>query len=190
MTGSASARRGAGKSAPQRGTLAVALYAALAFVAVPAGAVDPGSAAPDFTLPLYSDTAKPPATASLSTWKGSVVLVDFWASWCGPCRQSVPAYVKLREEFKAQKFEILAVNLDESDSDVAAFLKEHPMNYTVLRDAGGEVPKSYGLIGMPTSYLVDRDGIVRARHAGFKDADVDTLRKEIHGLLGTPTDAK
>ena len=157
------------------GLIAVALLS----IAAPTLAVEIGKPAPAFALTAISGGAP----VSLEQLKGKVVFVDFWASWCGPCRQSLPQYEKLRAELADQQFAIIAINLDEEVADATAFLKEHPVNYTILRDPAGDIPKAFGLVAMPTSYLIDRDRIVRAVHTGFDPADIDKLRVEIHALL-------
>ena len=155
------------------------ITAALLAIATPTLAVEIGKPAPAFALTAISGGT----SISLEQLKGKVVFVDFWASWCGPCRQSLPQYEKLRTELADKPFAIIAINLDEETADATAFLKQHPVNYTILRDPAGDVPKAFGLVGMPTSYLIDRDGIVRAVHTGFDPPDIDKLRVEIHALL-------
>ncbi len=168
---------GAARSLRRR-IAALSVAAAATLAAAPGFAVDPGATAPDFRLPqLGKDT-----TLHLADMRGKVVLVDFWASWCGPCRESLPQYQKLYTELSRSDFEIVAVNLDEELADAKKFLAAHPVTYPVVLDPAGEVPKAYDLIGMPTSYLVDRNGVVRLRNQSFKPQDIDTLRTAISKL--------
>jgi len=146
-----------------------------------ARAVDVGSPAPAFELPVFAQKDK---RMTLAEQRGKVVLLDFWASWCGPCRQSFPLYEKLRSEMPAADFTLVAIDLDEMTDGPAAFLYEHPVHYVSLADPEGDVAKAYGLRGMPSSFVIDRDGIVRAKHMGFKPQDIDELRKEILESIG------
>ena len=139
-----------------------------------------GNPAPGFELPVFGSESR---HVALDSVRGKVVLLDFWASWCGPCRQSFPLYEKLRGELPAQDFVLLAVNLDEMADGPTAFLYDHPVSYTLLADPTGDVARKFGLIGMPTSFVIDRDGVVRSRHTGFKPQDIDALRVEIRGLI-------
>jgi len=167
---------------PLRWIAAIVLFAG----AGAAFAVDIGDPAPTFNLPVLASGDR---HVGLDNLRGKVVLIDFWASWCGPCRQSLPLYEKLRSELPPADFQIVAVNLDEETADVTSFLEEHPVNYTILRDPPGNVAKAFGLRWMPSSYLLDRDGVVRLHNVGFKPADMNALRSEIHNLLGKPADA-
>jgi peroxiredoxin len=161
------------------------LAAALLATASAGATVGLGKAAPNFTLPPFTSSAP----VHLADYRGKVVLVDFWASWCSPCRQSLPLYDKLRRNFPATDFAILAVNLDEESADARTFLSEHPVEYTTLQDPQGDVAKAYGLKGMPSSYLIDRDGVVRQRHIGFEPKDIAALQREIAALVARPVHA-
>jgi len=140
-------------------------------------------AAKDFLLPLLGQ----PQQLSLSEQNGKVVYLDFWASWCGPCRQSLPLLNELRQDLHnngmSNDFEILAINLDDSAADGLSFLQQHPVDYPVLHDPAGSTSDDYGVRGMPTSYLIDRQGKLRAVHQGFKPADIDGIRSAIEQLL-------
>ncbi|MFT7108433.1 MAG: thiol-disulfide isomerase/thioredoxin [Psychrobacter glaciei] len=139
----------------------------------------PGQMAPNFKLPGI----KTGNLMSLKSHRGKVVYLDFWASWCGPCRQSLPLLNELRNEFRKKGFEVIAVNLDEDKADAKAFLKQFPVNYPVLLDPNGKVPQKYDVPGMPTSYLIDRSGKIRQVHVGFKKQDIHSIRKQVKSLL-------
>ena len=150
-------------------------------------ALDVGTPAPAFDLPVFGQSQR---HVALSQQHGKIVLLDFWASWCGPCRQSFPLYEKLRTELPARDFTLLAINLDEMAEGPTAFLYDHPVHYTLLADPVGNIAKLYGLRGMPSSFVIDRDGVIRARHTGFKPQDIDVVRKEIRDLIQKPDGEK
>jgi len=165
---------------------AIAMLAAAMLLAAGIGhAVGVGERAPDFRLPQLGKDA----SLGLADLHGKIVFVDFWASWCSPCREAMPQYEKLRASLPGDGFAILAVNVDETRADAEKFLAAHPVGYAIVLDPAGEVPKAYGLVGMPTSYLIDRNGVVRWRGQGFKSADIDTLRQEIDKLAKEPVHA-
>jgi thiol-disulfide isomerase/thioredoxin len=145
-----------------------------------AAGVTVGQPAPAVSLPSLSATGE----MTLESLRGKVVYLDFWASWCGPCRISFPQLEQLRGELGADGFEVLAVNVDENQADAKRFLEEVPVSYPVLHDGNGATPQTYGLLGMPTGYLIDRQGIVREIHQGFRKSDGDKLRTAIVALLG------
>lgn len=115
--------------------------------------------------------------------KGKVVLVDIWGSDCPPCRLAMPKmngiYLKLRD----QKFSILGINVDESDDDVRYFLEEYKIDYPLLDDRRHQFVKHLGIEIMPTSFLVDSQGVVRYIHKGFRSGDAALLEKQIELLL-------
>jgi len=140
-------------------------------------AVEPGTKAPDFELPGSQGTVK------LSPTAGSVVYVDFWASWCGPCRQSFSWMNSMQEKYRAQGLQIIGVNLDAKNEDAKKFLAQIPATFTVAFDSKGLTPRAYGVKGMPTSFLIGRDGKIISRHLGFKEADRENLEKQIKAAL-------
>lgn len=147
---------------------------------VQAAGVAVGQVAPVVRLPALSQVGE----VTLESLRGKVVYLDFWASWCGPCRVSFPLLEQLREELAPDGFEVLAINVDEVESDARQFLSEIPVSYPVVRDAQGITPQTFGILGMPTGYLIDRQGVVREIHQGFRKSDGVKLRTEIIELLG------
>ena len=145
-----------------------------------AWSLEAGTAAPDLTLPGLKDAV------SLAQLKGKVVYVDFWASWCGPCKKSFPFMNELKAKYGAQGFEVLAVNLDAKRGDADKFLTEVPAQFTVAFDTNGESARRFEIKGMPSSYLVGRDGKIAAAHKGFHEEDRKELESRIVQVLGTP----
>jgi len=122
-------------------------------------------------------------TVRLNDYKGKVVLIDFWASWCPPCKASFPALDAIRREYQAKGLEVLAVNLDERRHDADAFLAAHPHSLTVLYDPKGVSPQAFAVKGMPSSFLIDRAGNIRFTHMGYSGNVDDAYRQEIAQLL-------
>jgi cytochrome c biogenesis protein CcmG/thiol:disulfide interchange protein DsbE len=124
------------------------------------------------------------STVKTTDLRGSVVLLDVWASWCGPCKSSFPALDSLYQEFHPEGLEVLAVNVDERPQDAARFLSGRKHQMTVILDPRGRVPEALGASGMPSSFLIDRRGVVRFRHEGFTPQTLESYRREIDILLG------
>ncbi len=114
---------------------------------------------------------------------GKVVLVDFWATWCEPCKVALPLYRKLYGELRDRGFEVVAVSVDDGDEAVRAFLAREPLPFPVLRDPGGTLAESLSVAEMPTSFVLGRDGRVRARHDGFDSGVEPALRRQLEALL-------
>jgi thiol-disulfide isomerase/thioredoxin len=152
----------------------------LLLAAPAAAAVEAGAPAPAFSAtPLAGGE---PVT--LQSLHGKVVYLDFWASWCGPCRLSLPWMEQLRKDFGAGGLEVVAVNVDETPADGIAFLKRHAVGYAVIGDAGGDIAELYDVRDMPSSYLIDRDGTVRLVHRGFSLRGAAKLREQVARLVG------
>jgi len=143
---------------------AVLVSTACLFVA-PSMAAESGSIAPAFEVSGINGTVK------LSAYRGKLVYLDFWASWCGPCKRSFLWMNQLQDRFGAQGLQVLAMNLDAKHADAIGFLSATSANFSVGFDPTGAVASSYGIMGMPSSVLIGPDGKVVAMHAGFNEAD-------------------
>jgi len=138
----------------------------------PAPAPVAGAPAPDFTL---KDLSGKPVT--LSNLKGQVVLINFWATWCGPCLVEMPLIQRRYKALKDQGFTVLAVNFDEPIADVSAFARSLNLTFTVLLDPGGVIDDLYHMRGYPSSFIVDRSGMIKQVHIGLLD------EKQLDGYL-------
>jgi cytochrome c biogenesis protein CcmG/thiol:disulfide interchange protein DsbE len=118
-------------------------------------------------------------TVSLDALRGKVVLVDFWASWCGPCRQSFPWLGKVAQRYGAKGLVVVAIDLDKDRGLAERFLHELPSPFTVAFDPAGKTAEAFDVEAMPSSFLIDRAGQVVYSHAGFYPQDVDTFEKRI-----------
>jgi thiol-disulfide isomerase/thioredoxin len=124
------------------------------------------------------------ATGSLPALDGRVVLVDFWASWCGPCKASFPVLDKIYRRYKDDGFVVVAVSVDQDPEDMTQFLEDHPVSFAVVHDARQKLVERAGIESMPTSFLLDKGGRIVAVHNGFKGAETENqLVSEIEGLL-------
>jgi peroxiredoxin len=158
-------------------TTLIALAAAFAVFAAQAS-VTPNAPAPDFTL--KSNQGK---NLKLSEQRGQVVLVNFWASWCGPCRQEMPHLNRLHDKYRAAGFVMLGVNIDDNAETGASTAQKWGVRFPVLFDADKAVSKRYDLGAMPATVLVDRDGKVRFLHRGYREGVEDTYEQQIRALV-------
>ena len=135
---------------------------------------------PAWELPLIANGE---GTVTNSTYLGRVTYVDFWASWCGPCRLSLPALNRLSKEFDAADFGVVAISVDYVDEDALDFLERYPVDYPVAIDTTGNSGRDFAVAGMPSGYLIGRDGLIRQVHVGFRKGDEALLREQIQSLI-------
>jgi thiol-disulfide isomerase/thioredoxin len=154
--------------------LAVLLLAA----AWPAAATDGAVPAPQFSL-----ASRAGGQVSLADLKGQVVMINFWASWCGPCRQEFPALDQIYAKYKPMGFTLVAINVESDKADAEKFLGATPVNFPILFDPDNTVSGKYGVSAMPTTVLVDRQGRVRWQHRAYKPGDEAKYIEQIRTAL-------
>jgi thiol-disulfide isomerase/thioredoxin len=152
--------------------------ASLLACGAPALAVQPGTVAPAVVLPADDGEFR------LDAYRGKVVYLDFWASWCGPCKQSFPWMNSMQARYAEKGLVIVAVNVDTMRDDASRFLKQVPAQFRIAYDPKGEVAKLYAIKGMPSSFLIGRDGKVLSMHTGFNNGSREQLERAIAQALG------
>lgn len=164
--------------------LYVALTAGIMAQATSLWAIDirpeEGHLAPDFTLKTLDGK-----TVRLSELRGKkAVLINFWATWCPPCRSEMPTIQKIYSDYKGRGFEVLAINIErDSKEEILEFMKELRLTFPVLLDPDMKVTRTYRLIGLPVSMLIDRQGIIRSKEIGYHDWTDKESRKRVESLL-------
>ena len=138
----------------------------------------PQAAAPDFTLKSAEGR-----NLRLQEQRGQVVLVNFWASWCGPCKQEMPHLSRLFEKYRSSGFTLLAVNIDDDARHGAATAAKWGLKFPVLLDAEKNVTRLYDLGAMPSTVLIDRDGKVRYLHRGYREGVEEAYERQIRELV-------
>ncbi|MCL5023080.1 MAG: TlpA family protein disulfide reductase [Nitrospirae bacterium] len=138
-----------------------------------------GASAPDFVLKEVNQK-----TVSLSGLKGNVVLINFWATWCPPCRGEMPSLNKLYRDYRNRGLVVLAVSTDRSIDSVRDYLSSHPVDFPVLIDSDSKVARRFKVFSLPTSYLLDRNGKVLRRFLGEEEWESPSVRKTIEAALG------
>jgi peroxiredoxin len=158
----------------QRGVLAAILGGA----SLLAAAGDTGGPAPAFTLTDLAGNS-----GALSQYKGQVVMVNFWATWCGPCQQEMPLLDQMYRKYKPAGFTLIGVNVDKDAPPVKELLARKPVSFPVLLDPSNTVSKSYHVDEMPSSVIIDRQGNVRYVHRGYKPGDENEYQDRIRQLI-------
>lgn len=147
-------------------------------LAMPVLAAQPNAPAPDFTLSTLKGSAM-----RLQEQRGNVVLVNFWATWCGPCREEMPHLNRLYDKYRALGFTVMAVSIDDDPAKAASMASKLGLNFPVLFDADKKVSRQYDLKAMPYTVIVDRDGRVRHLHRGYQSGYENTYDQQIRALL-------
>ena len=150
----------------------------LALLGGTATATGPAPAAPDFALP-----ARDGGEVRLSELKGQVVMINFWATWCGPCRQEMPLLQQIHAKYEPLGFTMLGVNVEPDSVAAQNWLKEMPVSFPIVFDRKSEVSSSFGVEAMPSSVLIDREGRVRHVHRGYKPGDEAVYADLVRGLV-------
>ena len=151
----------------------IARIAAMLFVAAMVGTVSGAS-------------SSRPEPLDLARHRGRVVVVDFWASWCKPCRQSIPWLNAMRERYGASGLTIIGVNVDAERADADRFLRDVPIEFEIVFDPKGELAKQFKVQGMPSSFVFDRNGKMVETHLGFREAKKDANEVSLRNLLDQP----
>ncbi|MBI2980830.1 MAG: TlpA family protein disulfide reductase [Deltaproteobacteria bacterium] len=141
------------------------------------GGVRSGTGAPDFSLPSRT------SSVSLRDYRGKLLLLNFWATWCPPCIAEMPSLERLKQKTGGQGFDIVAVAVDENWASIRRFLEGSPLTLTLLLDQKGEVAEAYGISHLPVSYLIDREGIVIKKYDGPRTWDSPKIVTEIREYL-------
>ena len=147
--------------------------------------IAPGAPAPAFQLPSAAGNAvdlNALKALGLADLKGQVVLINFWASWCGPCRQEMPVLEQIYKKYKNAGFTLLGVNVEPKSADAVGFLKSTPVSFPILFDTQSKVSNLYEVQGMPSTVIVDRKGNVRYVHRAYKAGDESEYMDQIRTL--------
>jgi peroxiredoxin len=158
----------------KRCTMAAIVISSAAFAA----SGDASGPAPAFTL-----TALTGQQAALSQYKGQVVMVNFWATWCGPCQQEMPLLDQMYKKYKPAGFTLIGVNVDKDAPPVKELMARKPVSFPVLLDPANQVSKAYHVDEMPSSVIIDRKGEIRYIHRGYRPGDENEYQDRIRQLI-------
>jgi thiol-disulfide isomerase/thioredoxin len=156
----------------------IAAIAAALALSLPALAGSASGPAPPFTLASRSGT-----DVSLAQYKGQVVMINFWASWCGPCRQEMPLLESIYKKYNKMGFTLIGVNVEPDAQAANEWLKQTPVSFPILYDKDSKVSKLYDVAGMPSTVIIDRSGKLRMLHRGYKPGDENEYLDSIRVLI-------
>ncbi len=137
-----------------------------------------GSEAAPFSLPTLSGESR-----RLQDFRGKVVLLNFWASWCAPCREELPALEKLYQQYQSDRFEVIGINIDKKKKNAAKYTDRFDLSFVVLHDPDAEIIQQYPGRAMPISYLIDPEGIIQNIFFGFNQEKFPEMRMSVKRLL-------
>jgi peroxiredoxin len=158
--------------------IAVLAAAALSVASISSAGIKEAGPAPQFTL-----NARGGKAVNLAQYKGQVVMINFWATWCGPCRQEMPLLETIYKKYNKMGFTLLGVNVEPDPKPAEDWLKATPVSFPILFDTKSEVSKMYEVSGMPSTVIVDRKGNVRVIHHGYKPGDENEYQDNIRKLV-------
>jgi cytochrome c biogenesis protein CcmG/thiol:disulfide interchange protein DsbE len=144
-----------------------------------ADALDAGAKMPEIGLKDLSGQ-----TVSVASLAGKVVVIDFWATWCAPCREELPMLQKLYKKYGSQGLVVVGVSVDKEVDNIKQFMQKMPLSFPIVHDSAHGVSGKYSPPRMPSSYVVDRKGIVRFVHGGYRAEDASEFEKQVQTLLG------
>ena len=156
----------------------IAAVAATVLVSLPLLAFAPGTPAPPFSL-----NSRAGADVSLAQYKGQVVMLNFWASWCGPCSQEMPLLESIYKKYNKLGFTMIGVNVEPDSKASDEWLKQTPVSFPILYDRDSKVSKLYEVGGMPCTVIIDRGGNLRKLHRGYKPGDENEYLDSIRALI-------
>jgi len=150
----------------------------LLIAALGAAAMAQAETAPDFSLTTQSGE-----TLSLEAQRGKVVMINFWASWCAPCRDEMPLLDEIHDDYKDSDFTLFGINVEQNPEAAHQFLEKVGVSFPILFDSQSQVSRDYHVNAMPTTVMVDRAGQVRYVNRGFRPGDEEKYREQVQGLL-------
>jgi peroxiredoxin len=156
----------------------IAAIVAAVTLSLPALAGPPTGPAPSFTL-----ASRAGQDVSLAQYRGQVVMINFWASWCGPCRQEMPLLESIYKKYNKMGFTMLGVNVEPDSNAANEWLKATPVSFPILYDRDSKVSKLYDVAGMPSTVIIDRSGKLRVLHRGYKPGDENEYLDSIRTLI-------
>lgn len=159
----------------------MALLLAITLFSMSAIALDRGARAPEIGMRDLGGNE-----VTIASLRGRVVVVDFWASWCEPCADSMPVYQRLYDTYRERGLTVIGVSQDQRVENARTFASRHRLSFPVVFDEGHAIANRYAPPRMPTSYMIDRAGVVRHVHAGYRSSDATELESQVQALLAQP----